>query len=774
MGFTEKKGVFQSDSALVVSAYASEAEKAAARVARETLGELVQICGGEDDQNDFEAAKDALQTLGALYEPGRGKIKTLGKKFNFSRRFSMGPKVELEGQGIQASQICGPGFTLWESFDILGGWSALQGDETLTIDPAVKMEGTGSLKIVGGTNDNPGCKRTGLSLDWSEKEGIEVVVRPNTITYGSVNHLRLTVKDGSGSSKWYDEVMYIHDRWIRVFFDLLTPTGSSGTLDWTNITEVQIEARTSVNGYTFWLDEMGFNIILVQIKYANVEGEFGGAVSNLMLNGLLGSERSGIGIDVQGVQMVDIDNVMGFYSHTADVRCGRGTYFCNITHNDHYGYPYGSAVLGTPQTIGNPVILIGEGTQFHGTGPTFGFINPFWINNFYAEMAAGPAIYVVSWQDLWISSAIFIGNGNDFMVAVYGGNLHTDTAEFTTAGTDIIKILSSGHESTFDNTLFRGWATTAGGSAIDLGEALRCIIGSTCKFINDNLSTSPVITRSTIYSRHKISGYFYSSSPRNGTIYGGAAGYTDIMEGAIVTNLNMPTYIGYMKDCHMNGGDAAVAAGGACCVRAKGNEFFNFSEGICVYGPVVEDNEFGSITPYESVYLLADGIQASGNRFGSCAKAFKQNADKSGAMLKANKYTDCTVVYDLAGTGNVFDMEFVSAKLDLSGAATDVEVYHAPKACLLCGYEIVYTEVSSPDAGVAIRVGRYQNGVALDDDYFDLVTSEASKNKGYSKYIGWGDLTNKAVAAGDTVTVGTAGGKVGTGEVILVIQISDT
>lgn len=125
------------------------------------------------------------------------------------------------------------------------------------------------------------------------------------------------------------------------------------------------------------------------------------------------------------------------------------------------------------------------------------------------------------------------------------------------------------------------------------------------------------------------------------------------------------------------------------------------------------------------------------------------------------------------GGHSSFDKDLSSVKLDLSGAATDIEIYHAVSPGILVGYTILYTEASSADAGVNVRIGRYQNGVALDDDYFDVSVSEISKNLGYSKNFVTADLTNKIIAAGDTITVGTAGGKTGTGEVMIILQIAE-
>jgi len=154
------------------------------------------------------------------------------------------------------------------------------------------------------------------------------------------------------------------------------------------------------------------------------------------------------------------------------------------------------------------------------------------------------------------------------------------------------------------------------------------------------------------------------------------------------------------------------------------------------------------------------GIAAGGN---SNSNIFKSN------RLINNSTSGITVV----GLGNSYDQSPRSVALDLSGAATDVVVFQANVPCILCGYDIFYTEASSADAGVNTRIGRYQDGVALDDDYFDLVVSEVSKALGYHKSYVTADLTNKVIAAGDTVTVGTAGGKTGTGEVMIVLHIAE-
>ena len=144
-----------------------------------------------------------------------------------------------------------------------------------------------------------------------------------------------------------------------------------------------------------------------------------------------------------------------------------------------------------------------------------------------------------------------------------------------------------------------------------------------------------------------------------------------------------------------------------------------------------------------------------------------------------NKYTNnnlrgnLTLGIHTVGSHNSYDLNLKSTIFDLSDGASDIEVFHAIAPCTLVGYQILYTEASSADAGVNIRIGRYQSGVALDNDYFDISTSEVSKNKGYSKFFQTSDLTQKVIAVGDTVTVGTAGGKTGTGEVCVLLMLAE-
>jgi len=101
--------------------------------------------------------------------------------------------------------------------------------------------------------------------------------------------------------------------------------------------------------------------------------------------------------------------------------------------------------------------------------------------------------------------------------------------------------------------------------------------------------------------------------------------------------------------------------------------------------------------------------------------------------------------------------------LDLSGAAqSDVVIAHFSGGATLNKIILLYTEASSADAGVAIKIGK-----ETDDDYYYTGTSEINKAKWYENDV---TLLQTAVAAGDTVVCSSAGGKTGTGEILVCME----
>lgn len=117
------------------------------------------------------------------------------------------------------------------------------------------------------------------------------------------------------------------------------------------------------------------------------------------------------------------------------------------------------------------------------------------------------------------------------------------------------------------------------------------------------------------------------------------------------------------------------------------------------------------------------------------------------------------------------DVSVVSPSLDLSGSATsdlNSAIYVAQQDMYILSVQIVYDEASSADSGVAVTVGNvgsdtaYLNKTSLVDQAFGAVTA----------YTNDADVTVRLLAAGDTLKVKTAGGKVGDGQVKVIVTLA--
>ena len=146
--------------------------------------------------------------------------------------------------------------------------------------------------------------------------------------------------------------------------------------------------------------------------------------------------------------------------------------------------------------------------------------------------------------------------------------------------------------------------------------------------------------------------------------------------------------------------------------------------------------------------------------------ATNYNTYKINNMNSGNGWT-------LIGARNTYDVYLMSVELDLSGGAVDPSTFFSATDCVLVGYRIIYTEAASANAGVEIRIGKYRTGVALDDDYFDDSTSIPNRGLGDEDFFNSATLTNQSILSGDILTVGTAGGKVGLGNVKLILSIME-
>lgn len=136
------------------------------------------------------------------------------------------------------------------------------------------------------------------------------------------------------------------------------------------------------------------------------------------------------------------------------------------------------------------------------------------------------------------------------------------------------------------------------------------------------------------------------------------------------------------------------------------------------------------------------------------------NTYKHNNMNSGNGWT-------LIGANNTYDLTVLSPELDLTGGATDVPIFFAGTDCVIANYRIFYTVATGGGAGVDIRVGMASDGVALDDDYFDISGSELNEGIGHEAFFNTAALTLQNIDAGEILYVGTAGGKADTGKVML-------
>lgn len=187
--------------------------------------------------------------------------------------------------------------------------------------------------------------------------------------------------------------------------------------------------------------------------------------------------------------------------------------------------------------------------------------------------------------------------------------------------------------------------------------------------------------------------------------------------------------------------------------RIIGNQCYrNTNDGIILYDSgtgctynVIEGNS--------CYYTAGDYAQKYGIRL-------QNNSDYN--IIKGNlTYNNATAPYSMVGDHNVYDGKSRSAtSVDLSGAAETLVILHAEEALHLARATLLYTEASSADAGVTVKIGK-----ETDDDYYYTGTSEVSKAQWYTNIV---TLLKNDIAAGDTLTFTSAGGKTGTGEIMLI------
>ena len=224
--------------------------------------------------------------------------------------------------------------------------------------------------------------------------------------------------------------------------------------------------------------------------------------------------------------------------------------------------------------------------------------------------------------------------------------------------------------------------------------------------------------------------------------------------------------------------------------KIYGEAYLNGNHGIILYNAnyntvdiFCKDNSQGGDGTYQEINLSGTGGNYSNYNKITCITRITETIKAGWSLYETagcdnNSFKDMILEAGTVGTAVItgsssrVDEDVRSSVFDLSGVgASDLPVFHAIKNYVLIGYRVLYTEASSGDAGVTIRVGRYQDGVALDDDYFDTSTSEISQNLGYIKTFTYDDMAQILVSAGDTITCGSIRGKTGTGEVMFILRL---
>ena len=107
--------------------------------------------------------------------------------------------------------------------------------------------------------------------------------------------------------------------------------------------------------------------------------------------------------------------------------------------------------------------------------------------------------------------------------------------------------------------------------------------------------------------------------------------------------------------------------------------------------------------------------------------------------------------------------------IDLSGAGETVIAFIADRAYTITAAYLCYTEASSADAGVNVKVGKLIVGTDDDDYFVTAVATETGKEAGYRKSL---TLAKDDIAEGDIITINSAGSKTGAGAVTLQLELT--
>ncbi len=188
----------------------------------------------------------------------------------------------------------------------------------------------------------------------------------------------------------------------------------------------------------------------------------------------------------------------------------------------------------------------------------------------------------------------------------------------------------------------------------------------------------------------------------------------------------------------------------------------------CVFSPHIADHSVEAVDADGNIAVaVGDAL------YYDSAETIKLNKDGVNgvfygvAMEAISSGSDDTILVFVNGGGTglpvVRQRAMSVTAMDLSGAAVvDERILHTGVALQMLNAYLLYIEASSSDAGSVVTIGK-----ETDNDYYYTGTTEVSKAAWYELDV---TLLNTDIAAGDTVVCGSAGGKTGTGTIIVVVE----
>lgn len=141
----------------------------------------------------------------------------------------------------------------------------------------------------------------------------------------------------------------------------------------------------------------------------------------------------------------------------------------------------------------------------------------------------------------------------------------------------------------------------------------------------------------------------------------------------------------------------------------------------------------------------------------------KIKGDKMKKLIYCLMFIALSVMLLTPVAGRVVPIEIAESNvIDLSrGGSIDLLVFHSERACTIDSITLIYTEGTSSDTGVTIRVGR-----ETDDNYYYTGTSATSEPQWTTANL---TLLKTDIAVSDTLTFGKATDKTGAGEMQIIV-----